>query len=357
MVLIHYRTSKARAFLRFKDNEETILLQMSDDPERRNWKFVSSNFLGCFKIIDEENQETLSFEIDHDGEFAIYDEKLIEIETNNQKIMLLSDLDNTLVGYNEVARSALIRFNEYWIRKHLFSGSKLVYNTGRDFCRYISLLNDGFELLEPDLLITGAGVEAYTIDKLSGEYILHENISDLYDLEHWDSSTVQQIIAKDFPWLYTPAENNVHKLKIWMKANMQDFLLHSSALKLYFKNHENLMRYGKIIKAKIIIAGDNLEWKNFHITAQNGGKNTGVAFAKAFFNFEEKYMIAAGDSGNDIDMFKGEIWGIIVGNYEEELGAWLNKKPRINKIISNYSFADGIIDGIQKITKNMSNSQ
>lgn len=75
----------------------------------------------------------------------------------------------------------------------------------------------------------------------------------------------------------------------------------------------------------------------------------GVKYAKMIFNFEDSDVMAAGDSGNDIDMLKGPYWGIVVANYEESLGMWLRKKDRKHLILAERMFADAIIECIEKI--------
>jgi sucrose-phosphate synthase len=57
-----------------------------------------------------------------------------------------------------------------------------------------------------------------------------------------------------------------------------------------------------------------------------------------------EHFITAGNSGNDIDMLKGKVKGIVVANYSPEL-----EELRKNRLIyfSEHPLAKGVLDGIK----------
>lgn len=54
-------------------------------------------------------------------------------------------------------------------------------------------------------------------------------------------------------------------------------------------------------------------------------------------------MLVAGNSGNDIEMLRGDTYGVVVGNYSRELQS-LHDEPRIH--FASACYADGILEGI-----------
>lgn len=55
-------------------------------------------------------------------------------------------------------------------------------------------------------------------------------------------------------------------------------------------------------------------------------------------------VIAAGDSGNDIDMFRDPIKGIIVGNRSEELADYQTTK---SIYVAKNAASSGILEGLK----------
>ena len=72
------------------------------------------------------------------------------------KFLLVTDLDNTLIGDDD----ALKRLNTWFYAHRQTYGSKLAYATGRSLKSYQRLLTQT-SLLEPDILIASVGTEIY----------------------------------------------------------------------------------------------------------------------------------------------------------------------------------------------------
>jgi len=72
-------------------------------------------------------------------------------------------------------------------------------------------------------------------------------------------------------------------------------------------------------------------------------KGKAVDYLQYKYEFLPRYVMVAGDSGNDADMLEGKTRGLIVGNHSEEL-AYLQGAPRI--YFSTGEYAAGIIEGL-----------
>ncbi|MEB3338197.1 MAG: HAD-IIB family hydrolase, partial [Leptolyngbyaceae bacterium] len=72
------------------------------------------------------------------------------------KFLLVTDLDNTLVGDDQ----ALAELNQHLSQHRQVHGTKIVYATGRSLTSYQQLLAQQ-PLLTPDALVTSVGTEIY----------------------------------------------------------------------------------------------------------------------------------------------------------------------------------------------------
>lgn len=78
-----------------------------------------------------------------------------------EAIMLVSDLDDTMIGDDEAAQA----FKAFWERDARLRGSVLVYNTGRALDKWLSLWKEkSWCLAAPDILISSVGTKVYHAD-------------------------------------------------------------------------------------------------------------------------------------------------------------------------------------------------
>ncbi len=71
----------------------------------------------------------------------------------------------------------------------------------------------------------------------------------------------------------------------------------------------------KKIKANLIISHN----KFIDILPYRASKGRAIRFLGYKWNIQYENILVAGDSGNDEDMLRGELLGIVVGNHTEEL--------------------------------------
>jgi len=104
------------------------------------------------------------------------------------------------------------------------------------------------------------------------------------------------------------------------------------------------------IKANVIFShGQYLD-----VLPYRASKGKAIRYLAYRWNIPYENILVAGDSGNDSEMLKGDLLGVVVANYSSELEE-LRGQNRIYFAKRNY--AGGIIDGIKhynflKITGN-----
>jgi sucrose-phosphate synthase len=79
------------------------------------------------------------------------------------------------------------------------------------------------------------------------------------------------------------------------------------------------------------------------ILPYRASKGKAIRYLGYRYNIPFERILTAGDSGNDIEMLKGDLLGVVVGNYSPELEI-LKGSRKI--YFSKYNNAAGIIDGI-----------
>lgn len=80
-------------------------------------------------------------------------------------VLVVSDLDGTMVGDGPEDDAATAAFSRYWEGTAALCGSKLVYNTGRSIGSFLKLFEDkGGRLAMPDVIITAVGTKIFLND-------------------------------------------------------------------------------------------------------------------------------------------------------------------------------------------------
>ena len=78
--------------------------------------------------------------------------------TDTSRVLLVSDLDGTMVGNDEYTHE----FRKFWESDARHKDSKLVYSTGRSFESFLGLITSKRDILiEPDGLICAVGTKVF----------------------------------------------------------------------------------------------------------------------------------------------------------------------------------------------------
>jgi sucrose-phosphate synthase len=271
-----------------------------------SWEAHSERYLKEVKKI-------LSSQSKVQDTFAETGRKLLDMEK-----LIISDIDYTLIGDDESLDDFKIILNNM--------SPKIGFGvaTGR-------VIDSAVEAIEknniqlPDIFITSVGSEIYYNYK--GELIYSDgwaaHISHL-----WQRDKIVELLSR-FDFLKYQEKANQRKFKISYYTNDNTRNL-NKVRELLLKNK---------IKCNLIFShGQFLD-----ILPYRASKGKAIRYLAYRWNIPFEKILVAGDSGNDMEMLKGDMLGVVVANYSPELED-LRGSRRI--YFSEKKFAAGIKDGI-----------
>jgi sucrose-6F-phosphate phosphohydrolase len=289
------------------------------------------------------SQETTLIDIPETGDFALYLKQLVPvlITTAFKPVLLVTDLDDTLLSIQPGGSEAMQRFFHYWISKRLFTGSKLVYSTGRSYPRYLNVAKEHKGVLIPDLVVTGIGSQAFTVSPKSGLYVPCEDFYRQGDFPGWSSEAVVAALEEKFPFVTKksgPKEDT--ELSVLREIQPKDADEHFEAIQAYFNTQ---------FTARTLLSGPSHTLRYLDFIPIGGGKRTSVTYSQHRFGFNWDRTIVAGDSGNDIDMLEGPERCVLPANCQAEVVRWLHSLPAGHrKCLSRCRFADALVEALRR---------
>lgn len=238
------------------------------------------------------------------------------------KFLLVTDLDNTLVGDDR----ATLALQERLLSER--SKFCLVYATGRSYTSTCELIAEK-QLLEPDYLIAGVGSEIYqngTLDLDWAEHLSH----------NWDKLAIASI-TQQFSQLQlqSPQEQNPWKMSFFLQQTPP------VAAAILNDLQQKLSAAG--LAAQIIFSSN----RDLDILPQNSNKGNAVTYLQKRLQIRSEATLVCGDSGNDISMFEQDVRGVIVGNAMSELLEWYRKCGSQNHYLARSKCAGGIMEGMK----------
>lgn len=233
------------------------------------------------------------------------------------KKLMITDIDNTLIGDNNSLYQLLEILESK--RRELAWGVA----TGRSLELTLEAMTE-YDIPMPDILICSVGTEMYYGPDLRMDKGWQRHISHL-----WKPERIKEALA-EFEWL------------VFQEAEGQ----RSHKISYYLENTDN-----RLEQIHEVLADNRLRCQVIYSHGQfldilpyRASKGKAVNYLQYKYEFLPRYVMVAGDSGNDADMLQGKTRGLIVGNHSDELN-YLKKMPRT--YFSEGKYAAGIIEGLQ----------
>ena len=245
-----------------------------------------------------------------------FGKKLVKAE-----LFFISDLDGTLVEGEET--DGLDELTN-WVTARK---DKVVFGiaTGRNLEVTKEALAK-YNLPAPDILICSAGSEIYYTD----EFIPDNGYESHIDYQ-WKRDKLQEVLSK-FPGikLQGPEAQWRFKLSYFVNKDFNEDRL--ADLHKYLDDHK--------LRAKVLLTENHY----LDLLPFRASKGSAVRYLSYKWKVPLEQFITSGNSGNDIDMLKGRIKGIVVANYSEEMEV-LKKYNLI--YFSKGTLSRGVLEGIK----------
>jgi sucrose-phosphate synthase len=270
------------------------------------WKAHAETYIKEAQQLVEEGQDNAKV-------FAPVGKKLLDAEK-----LIVSDIDHTLIGDDKALEEFITILKQ--------AGSKVGFAvaTGRTVNSAFSVLKE-YNVPYPDIIISSVGAEIYY--NYRGKLIYSTGWA-AHIKHQWNREKIKKLL-EGFNLLEYQEDKNQHEFKISYYTS---------------ENPENIKKIKETlvknkIKANVIFShGQYLD-----ILPYRASKGKAIRYLAYRWNIPHESILVAGDSGNDREMLKGDLLGVVVANYSSELES-LKGQSRI--YFANKEYAGGIIDGI-----------
>ena len=292
--------------------------------EKKLWKQYSVNGISNVKKYYTWQSHTEKYLKEAKSVLSSYDRMQNTFSETGRKLfgmkkLIVSDIDYTLVGDDK----SLNEFDDLIKNKHPQVGFAVA--TGRVIESTIDILKKK-NIVMPEIMITSVGSEIYYNHKGN---LIYSKGWDAHISHLWQRDKIVQLLTR-FDFLKYQELKNQRKFKISYYT---------------FNNKKNINKVSELliknkIKCNLIFShGQYLD-----ILPYRASKGRAIRYLAYRWNIPFENILVAGDSGNDLEMLKGDLLGVVVSNYSPELEVLKGA----NKVyFSSEEYAAGIIDGIK----------
>ncbi len=231
---------------------------------------------------------------------------------------LFTDLDQNLLGDPE----SLAEFVKF-VRDNRRC-AKFGIATGRNLQSALRIMKR-YRIPQPDVLITGAGTEIHYAPQLTADTAWSNHIDHL-----WYPKRVRNVLA-ELPGLKLQAKNHQSRFKISYYIDPE--------VAPSLEEINGLLRQADQTVTTILSFGQYLD-----VVPVRASKGLALRYFSDQWNIPLDHILAAGGSGADEDMMRGNTLAVVVANRHEEELSHLTDVTRI--YYAKESYARGILEAI-----------
>lgn len=236
--------------------------------------------------------------------------------------ILVCDIDNTLLG-DDKALKALIKTIEEGRKLKGHHKIGLAFATGRRLESAQQVMEEE-NLPMPDFLITSVGSEIHYGHGMLEDYAWKQHVD-----YRWKPKELRKALV-DIPGLKMQPgiAQREHKISYFINPDKAPTVREIQAHLRHLDLHARL----------IFSHGEFLD-----LLPVRASKGLAIRYLSIKWGLPPERILVAGDSGNDEDMLRGNMLGLVVGNYSPEL-ARLKGRGRVYFAESHYAW--GILEGM-----------
>ncbi|MCF6249230.1 MAG: HAD-IIB family hydrolase [Desulfobacula sp.] len=230
--------------------------------------------------------------------------------------MLITDIDNTLLGGDDYESAQLMAFLQK-NREHMGFGVA----TGRVFNSALEVLKK-HDVIPPDIIISGVGSQINY-----GLKHHHDNGWTSHISKNWKPEMMAERLKEiNFIRLQANKNQTLHKLSYIMTPG-----------KDRLARIHHVLTKNRFVYTLIYSHGKYLD-----LLPSRASKGKAIRYLSYKWGIPLKNILVCGDSGNDEKMLKGDTCAVVVGNHSPELDILKSCK---NVYFSKKTFAGGILEG------------
>lgn len=231
--------------------------------------------------------------------------------------LLVTDIDNTFLGGDKKEVGALRHLLEKYKGRIGFAVA-----TGRVFDSAMAVLR-AHSIPVPDIVISNVGTRISY-----GDTHLRDKGWETHISKNWQPGLIRTRLGEiDFIRLQEAEVQSEYKISYFMEPG-KDRLN-----KIHHVLTKNRLKY-------TLIYSQN---RHIDILPYRASKGKAIRYISYKWGIPLNNILVCGDSGNDAEMLKGELLGVVVGNYSPELEGLKSLKKIY---FSDKPYAGGILDGL-----------
>ena len=237
--------------------------------------------------------------------------------------LLVSDIDGTLIEPSQ-NNPGLKEFKEYLT--NMGPGSAYALASGRNLELVKQALSE-YDMPKPEFIISSVGTEIFYPDE-KGNYIPDKGWVS-YLNGRWKRDHILSIL-RQVKWLKLQENDAQRQFKISFYYERDNY------------DEEELQQLLGHLWYQLNLIPSHGEYLD--VLPKRASKGNAIKFLSHKWSIPLRNIYAFGDSGNDLDMFRGAVNGVVVGNRSDELK---NLTPKKNLYLAEGVASEGILEGLK----------